>query len=248
MRGATDNAGVSSRRGVKARGMVNRDIAKRIAVITALLGLVVVFILFGLERYFTLAYIKASQVQFATLYADHPFMVIAAYLLIYILLTSLSLPGAALMTLAGGAMFGLLMGVILVSFASTIGATAACVVSRFLLRAWVQEKFGASIKRINEGIGKEGAFYLFSLRLIPVVPFWLINLAMGVTNMKLSTFAFVSQIGMLAGTIVYVNAGAELSKIDSLKGILSFPLIGAFVLLGIFPLAAKRIIRWYRIL
>jgi uncharacterized membrane protein YdjX (TVP38/TMEM64 family) len=167
-------------------------------------------------------------------------------MLIYIVVTGLSLPGAAVMTLAGGALFGLWTGTLIVSFASSIGATLACFVSRFVLRDWVQGKFGDKLSVINEGISKEGAFYLFTLRLIPVFPFFMINLVMGLTKMPLRTFYWVSQLGMLAGTIVYVNAGKELGKIDSLKGILSPGLIASFVLLGIFPIAAKKLISLYK--
>ena len=210
------------------------------------MGVIAVFKVLGLGQYFTLSYVKASQEYFASLYAGHRFMVIAAYMLIYILVTSLSLPGAAIMTLAGGALFGLLLGTVVVSFASTIGATLACFVSRFILRDWVQGKFGDKLKTVNEGIEKEGAFYLFTLRLIPVFPFWLINLVIGLTKMPLRTFYWVSQIGMLAGTIVYVNAGKELSKVDSLSGILSPGLILSFVLLGLFPMATKKLLSLYR--
>ena len=225
---------------------MNRGMFKKLAVVIAIVALAVVFKVFHLDQYLTLSYMKASQEHFAILYAHHRVTVVAVYILIYILVTSLSLPGAAVLTLAGGALFGLATGTIVVSFASTIGATLACAVSRFLLRDWVQGKFGDRIARVNEGVEKEGAFYLFTLRLIPVFPFWLINLAMGVTRMKLITFYWVSQIGMLAGTIVYVNAGKELAKIDSLKGIMSPRLLGSFVLLGVFPLASKKVIAWYR--
>jgi uncharacterized membrane protein YdjX (TVP38/TMEM64 family) len=167
-------------------------------------------------------------------------------MLIYILVTSLSLPGAVVMTLAGGALFGLLTGTVVVSFASTIGATVACFVSRFVLRDWVQGKFGAKLKTVNEGIEKEGAFYLFTLRLIPVFPFWLINLVMGLTKMPLKTFYLTSQVGMFPGTIVYVNAGKELAKVDSLSGILSPGLIFSFVLLGLFPIITKKLLALYR--
>jgi uncharacterized membrane protein YdjX (TVP38/TMEM64 family) len=139
-----------------------------------------------------------------------------------------------------------LTGTLIVSFASTIGATLACFVARFLLRDWVQSKFGDKIVKINEGIGKEGAFYLFTLRLIPVFPFWIINLVMGVTKMPLGTFYWVSQLGMLAGTMVYVNAGKELARIDSLKGILSPGLLVSFTLLGIFPIAVKKLLTLYK--
>jgi uncharacterized membrane protein YdjX (TVP38/TMEM64 family) len=165
---------------------------------------------------------------------------------IYILVTSLSLPGAAIMTLAAGALFGLVVGTIVVSFASTIGATLACFVSRFILRDWIQSKFGDKLRTINEGVEKEGSFYLFTLRLIPIFPFWLINLVMGLTKMPLKTFYWVSQLGMFAGTIVYVNAGKELGKIESLSGILSPMLILSFVLLGLFPLIAKKSIAFYK--
>lgn len=150
------------------------------------------------------------------------------------------------MTLAGGALFGLSVGTIVVSFASSIGATAACVVARFLLRDWVQEKFGHRLAAFNEGIEKEGAFYLFTLRLIPVFPFFMINLVMGLTRMPLFRFYWVSQLGMLPATLVYVNAGRELAKIDSLSGILSPGMIISFALLGLFPLIVRKSLKFYR--
>lgn len=225
---------------------MHKNIAKKIAVIAIVVGLAVIFKILGLGQYFTLSYVKASQGKLAALYADHRLMVIAAYMLVYILVTSLSLPGAAIMTLAGGALFGLLIGTIIVSFASTIGATLACIVSRFVLRDWVQGKFGDKLKEVNEGIEREGSFYLFTLRLIPIFPFWLINLVMGLTKMPLRTFYWVSQVGMLAGTVVYVNAGKELAKINSISGILSPGLILSFVLLGLFPIATKKLLSLYK--
>jgi len=224
---------------------VNKHIAKRIVVLATVVGVIVVFKILGLGQYFTLSYVKASQEKFAALYVDHRLMVIAAYMMIYILVTSLSLPGAAVMTLAGGALFGLWIGTLVVSFASAIGATLACLISRFVLRDWVQRKFGDKLKTVNEGIERGGGFYLFTLRLIPVFPFWLINLVMGLTKMPIRTFYGVSQVGMLAGTIVYVNAGKELAKINSLSGILSPGLILSFVLLGLFPIAAKKLLSLY---
>jgi uncharacterized membrane protein YdjX (TVP38/TMEM64 family) len=226
--------------------VVNKNITKRIVVVTILVGLAVIFKVLGLGQYFTLSYVKASQAKFTVLYAGHRLLVVAAYMAIYILATSLSLPGAAIMTLGGGALFGLLIGTIIVSFASTIGATLACFVSRSVLRDWVQNKFADKLKTVNDGIEEEGAFYLFTLRLIPVFPFWLINLVMGLTNMPLRTFYWVSQAGMLAGTIVYVNAGKELAKIDSLSGILSPGLILSFALLGIFPIATRKLLNLYK--
>jgi len=218
----------------------------KIIIVIVIVGLVAAFKILNLGDYLTLSYIKESRVRFQQMYSEHAIAVIAAYSFIYILVTSLSLPGAAIMTLAGGALFGLVTGTIVVSFASTIGATLACFVSRFILRDWVQGKFGDKLKTVNAGIEKEGAFYLFTLRLIPVFPFWLINLVMGLTKIRLLTYLWVSQIGMLPGTIVYVNAGKELAKIDSLGGILSPGLIISFVILGLFPLIAKKTIRFYK--
>src|ERR1700690_103655 len=226
--------------------MVDKKIAKRIILVTLVVGLAILVKVLGLEQYFTLAYVKASQARLAAVYADHRLMVIAAYMAVYILVTSLSLPGAAIMTLAARAIFGLLTGTIVVSFASTIGATLACFISRFVLRDWVQGRFGNKLKEVNDGIAREGAFYLFTLRLIPVFPFWLINLVMGLTKMPLRTFYLVSQVGMLAGTMVYVNAGKELAKIDSISGILSPGLVLSFVLLGLFPLATKKLLSLYK--
>jgi len=210
--------------------------------IVAGIGLAVaLFIILDLERYLSLDYLKSSREAFAALYANRRLTVIAVYMLIYIAVTALSLPGAVVMTLAGGALFGLLLGTVVISFASTIGATLACFFSRFLLRDWVQRKFGDKLAAINAGIAREGAFYLFSLRLIPVFPFFIINLAMGLTPMGLGTFYWVSQLGMLPGTLVYVNAGKELGKIDSLGGILSPSLLISFAILGLFPLAVKKL-------
>ena len=223
-----------------------KKLFQKILIGVVLLSAVVAFKVFDLGQYLTLAYIKASQEKFALLYAEHPLMVVLGYGAIYILATSLSLPGAAVLTLAGGALLGLWTGVITVSFASSIGATLACIVSRFILRDWVQSKFGDRLKPVNDGIEKEGAFYLFTLRLIPIFPFWLINLLMGLTKMPLRRFYWVSQVGMLPATIVYVNAGKELAKIESLSGILSPGLIISFAALGIFPLAAKKILSLYR--
>lgn len=208
--------------------------------------LVAIFFALDLQQYLSLSYIKESQARFAELYNENPVMVIGGYMAIYILVTALSLPGAVILTLAGGALFGLATGLIIVSFASSIGATLACFVARFVLRDWVQNKFGDKLTTINDGIDKEGAFYLFTLRLIPVFPFFVINLVMGLTKMQLFTFYWVSQVGMLAGTAVFVNAGKELAKIDSLSGILSPGLIGSFVILGLFPLVVKKLVNFIK--
>jgi pyruvate/2-oxoglutarate dehydrogenase complex dihydrolipoamide dehydrogenase (E3) component/uncharacterized membrane protein YdjX (TVP38/TMEM64 family) len=215
---------------------------KKITVFIAIAILILAFFFFDLGRFFSLEYLKQSQAQFAQLYAQNPGAVIGGFFAIYVAVTALSLPGAAIMTLAGGAIFGLVAGTVIVSFASTIGATLAFLAARFLLGQSVQSKFGARMAEINKGVEKDGAFYLFTLRLVPLVPFFVVNLLMGLTKMKTWTFAWVSQLGMLLGTAVYVNAGTELAKIDSLKGILSPSLLGSFVLLGLLPIIGKKIV------
>jgi pyruvate/2-oxoglutarate dehydrogenase complex dihydrolipoamide dehydrogenase (E3) component/uncharacterized membrane protein YdjX (TVP38/TMEM64 family) len=202
----------------------------------------IAFFAFDLGRYFSLDFVKQSQGQIAALYADQPVKISMAYFVIYIAITALSLPGAAIMTLAGGAVFGLLWGTVLVSFASTVGATLAMLVARYILRDSIEAKFGRRLTEVNKGVAREGAFYLFTLRLIPAIPFFALNLLMGLTRMKTLTYFWVSQVGMLAGTVVFVYAGTEIAKIDSLGAILSPGLIGAFVVLGLFPLLAKKIV------
>jgi uncharacterized membrane protein YdjX (TVP38/TMEM64 family) len=220
--------------------------AKKIAILVVIAALIVAVKLLHFDQYLTLSYLKGSLEALKALYRDHALMVIGGYFIIYVLTTSLSLPGAAPLGIAGGALFGFWTATFVVSFASSIGATLACLVSRSLLRDWIQSRFGDKIAKINEGIEKEGAFYLFTLRLIPVFPFWLINLAMGLTKMPLFKFYWVSQIGMLAGTMVFVNAGKELGKLESIKGILSPGLIISFVLIGIFPITVKKLLALYR--
>ena len=201
-----------------------------------------VFVVLDLGRLLSFEALKASQAGFAELHAQQPLTVAAVYFFIYVVATALSFPGAAIITLAGGAIFGLWQGLLIVSFASTVGATLAFLASRFVLRDWVEARFGQRLADINAGVSREGAFYLFSLRLIPVVPFFLINLLMGLTRMKVWTYYLVSQLGMLAGTAVFVNAGTQLAQLDSLRGILSPAILGSFVLLGIFPLVARRVL------
>ncbi|MBW2147963.1 MAG: TVP38/TMEM64 family protein [Deltaproteobacteria bacterium] len=225
---------------------MNPNFLKKMIIVAVVIGLIAAFKILNLDHYLTLSYVKASQERFVSVYAEHRALVIGGYMLIYILVTSLSLPGATVLTLAGGALFGLLIGTLVVSFASTIGATLACFVSRFLLRDWVQGKFGDKLSTVNQGIEKEGAFYLFTMRLIPAFPFFVINLVMGLTKMPFRSFYWVSQLGMLPGTMVYVNAGKELAKIDSLSGILSPGLILSFALLGLFPLIVKKLMAVYK--
>lgn len=201
---------------------------------------VVVFFAFDLGQYLSLDYLKRSQASFASLYAGRPALVIGMFFAVYVAVTALSFPGATVMTLAAGAIFGLAAGTLIVSFASSLGATLAFLAARYVLRDSVQQRFSARLAEIDKGIAKDGAFYLFTLRLVPLVPFFVINLLMGLTRMRAWTFYWVSQLGMLAGTIVYVNAGTQLGRIESLRGILSPGLIGSFVLLGFFPLIAKK--------
>ncbi|WP_305042201.1 FAD-dependent oxidoreductase [Geoalkalibacter sp.] len=213
---------------------------KKILIILAIAILVTLFFVFDLQRFLTLTELKAHQEAFQQFYAANRLLTLGAYFIFYILVTALSLPGAAVMTLAGGALFGFLPALIVVSFASTIGATLAFLVSRFLLRDWVQGKFGKRLKALNAGIEKDGGFYLFTLRLVPIFPFFVINLAMGLTPMRTLTYYWVSQVGMLPGTAVYVNAGTQLGQIETLGGILSPSLLLSFALLGIFPLLARK--------
>jgi dihydrolipoamide dehydrogenase len=207
----------------------------RLALVVVIVALIAAFFVFGLDRYFTFEFFKNRQLEIDSYYRAYPLRAAAAYFAVYVAVTGLSLPGAAVMTLAGGAVFGLLWGTVIVSFASSIGATVAFLASRFLLRDWVQAKFGDKLKPINSGVAKEGAFYLFALRLVPVFPFFLINLAMGLTPIRTWTFYWVSQLGMLAGTIVYVYAGTTLGEFR-----ISIELLLAFTLLGVFPLIAKK--------
>jgi dihydrolipoamide dehydrogenase len=205
-------------------------------------ALVVAFLAFDLGHYFTLDYFKSQQAMIDAYHAAHPVQTAAIFFAIYVAVTALSFPGAAVMTLAAGAIFGLAWGTVIVSFASTLGATLAFLASRFVLRDAIQRRFGDRLAAINAGVARDGPFYLFTLRLVPVFPFFLINLAMGLTPLRTWTFYWVSQVGMLAGTLVYVNAGTEIAKIDSLRGILSPGLLVSFTLLGIFPLVANWIV------
>jgi pyruvate/2-oxoglutarate dehydrogenase complex dihydrolipoamide dehydrogenase (E3) component/uncharacterized membrane protein YdjX (TVP38/TMEM64 family) len=215
---------------------------KKLVVVTLLAVVAGAFFYFDLNTYLTLDGLKASMDTFTSSIEQNPVLSIALFFVLYVAVTALSLPGAAILTLAAGALFGLLQGLVIVSFASSLGATLAFLVARFILRDSVRNKFGEKLKKIDEGIEKQGAFYLFTLRLVPVFPFFLINLLIGLTSLKTWTFYWVSQLGMLAGTIVYVNAGTQLAQIDSLSGILSPGLLFSFVLLGIFPWIAKAIV------
>ncbi len=209
----------------------------KIIVALAVVAAIIAFFAFDLGKYFSLEYFKSQQAAISAYYQANPLQTVAIFFVIYVVAIGLSFPGAALLTLIAGAIFGLLWGSVIVSFASSIGATFAFLVSRFLLRDWVQAKFGSRLKPINDGVAKDGPFYLFALRLVPVFPFFAVNLLMGLTPIKTLTYYWVSQLGMLAGTIVFVYAGTQLGQFK-----LSWQLALALVLLGIFPLVAKKIL------
>jgi pyruvate/2-oxoglutarate dehydrogenase complex dihydrolipoamide dehydrogenase (E3) component/uncharacterized membrane protein YdjX (TVP38/TMEM64 family) len=215
---------------------------KKLVIVLVLVALVVAFFALDLGRFLSLDYVKSRQAEFAALYDQRPLVVIGVYSAIYIVVFALALPVGAVMSLAGGALFGLVAGTVIVSFASSIGAALAFLASRHVLADSVRARFGSRLAEVDKGIERDGPFYLFTLRLIPAIPPAAINLLFGLTKMRTWTFYWVSQLGMLAGTIVYINAGTQLAKIESAMGILSPGLIGSFILLGVFPLVAKKIV------
>jgi pyruvate/2-oxoglutarate dehydrogenase complex dihydrolipoamide dehydrogenase (E3) component/uncharacterized membrane protein YdjX (TVP38/TMEM64 family) len=215
---------------------------KKLIILAVLAALVAAYFVFDLGQYLTLDGIKAVAADVAAFQKDNAVLVIAGFFAAYVVITAASLPGAAIMTLAAGALFGVVTGTIIASFASTIGATLAFLSSRYVLRDQLEARFGERLKAINAGMERDGAFYLFTLRMIPAFPFFVINLVMGLTRIRTLTFALVSQVGMLLGTIVYVNAGTQLAQIDSLSGIASPQVLASFALLGIAPWVAKAII------
>ena len=220
---------------------MNKTIPK-IFFIFVIIVLIVLFKICNLNEYLTLDYFQIQRVQWIDYSKEHHIQSAILFFVAYVVMTAISIPGAVLLTLLAGALFGLFYGVVLVSFASTLGATIAFLSSRFLLRDYVQNKFIKYFEPINQGLAKEGAFYLFTLRLIPAIPFFAINLVMGLTKMKIGLFFVVSQIGMLPATFLYVNAGAQLALIQSTHDILSYRLMGSMVLLGIFPLIVKKVV------
>jgi uncharacterized membrane protein YdjX (TVP38/TMEM64 family) len=213
---------------------------KQALVIAVVVGLVAVFFVADLGRFLTLDYLQSSRERIVVLVDAHPMVSSLVYFAAYVLVTGLSLPGAAIMTLAGGAVFGLLWGTVLVSFASSIGATIAFLVSRTLLHDWVRSRFGSYFATIDRGFEKDGNFYLFSIRMVPAFPFFVVNLLMGLTRIGVGAFYLVSQAGMLAATVVFVYAGTQLAEIRALGDVLSPQLIFALSLLGLFPLLAKK--------
>jgi uncharacterized membrane protein YdjX (TVP38/TMEM64 family) len=215
---------------------------KKAILALVLIGALAAYFVFDLGQYLSLENFKASQTEIVAAKDSNPALYIAGFFLLYVAVTGLSIPGAAIMSLVAGALFGVVIGTLIVSFASTMGATLAFLSSRYLLRDWVQGKFGERLRAVDDGLEKDGAFYLFTLRLIPVFPFFVINLLMGLTRIKTGTFFWVSQIGMLPATIVFVNAGTQISRIESTAGLLSPTLIASFVALAFFPWAAKAIV------
>ncbi len=221
---------------------MNKKILPRLLVVAAVIVIIVLFNRYNLGQYLTLDYIKENQARFNELYSENQFLYLGLFFLAYVVVTAFSLPGAAIMTLLAGALFGLVIGTVMVSFASSMGASIAFLISRFLFKDFFQKKFNNFFEKINAGVEKEGKFYLFTLRLIPAFPFFVINVVMGLTKIDLKSFYWVSQLGMLLGTIIYVNAGSSLANINSLGDILSFEIIISFVLIGIFPILAKKVI------
>ena len=215
---------------------------KKAVLALILIGAIAAYFIFDLGQYLSLENFKASQADIVAAKDANPALYIVGFFLLYVAVTGLSIPGAAIMTLVAGALFGVVVGTLIVSFASTMGATLAFLSSRYLLRDWVQGKFGERLRAVDDGLEKDGAFYLFTLRLIPLFPFFVINLLMGLTRIKTGTFFWVSQIGMLPATIVFVNAGTQISRIESTAGLLSPALIASFVALAFFPWAAKGIV------
>lgn len=209
-------------------------------------ALIAAFFIFDLQQYFSLEYLKQQKSVLAEFYAQNPIVVSILFFLIYVAFTALALPAAAILTLAGGAIFGFWHGLILVSFASTIGATIAFLLTRFLFGEAIEKKFGDKLETINQGIENEGAFYVFGLRLVPLFPFFMVNSLLALTKLKTVTFYWASQLGMLIGTAVFVNAGTQLAQISSTSDILSPKLLLSFVLLGVFPILAKYTLNWLR--
>lgn len=213
----------------------------RILILSSIFILLALFLALDGGRYLRLDFLQAQQTALEAYRVAHPWLSAGAYFAVYVLLTALSVPGAAVLSVLGGAIFGLLWGTLIVSFASTLGATLAFLVARYLLRDWVEQRFAPRLQQVNAGVARDGAYYLFTLRLVPIVPFFIINLALGLTRLRTWTFAWVSQLGMLGATVVYVNAGTQLAKVDSVRGILSLDLLAAFALLGLFPWLARKL-------
>jgi uncharacterized membrane protein YdjX (TVP38/TMEM64 family) len=210
--------------------------------LAAIVALLAAFVALDLGRFLSLEALRDSKSAIDAWRDAHPLLAPAAFFGVYVAATALSVPGALVLTLAGGAIFGLLWGVLLVSFASSLGATLAFLASRFLLRDAIQSRYGEKLRVINDGVRRDGAFYLFTLRLIPAIPFFVVNVVMALTPLPARTFYWVSQLGMLPATVIFVNAGTELAKIARPSDILSPLLLGSLVLIGLFPLIARKVV------
>jgi len=219
---------------------------KKIIFLSLVLLVFGLFFYFDVGSFLSFSYLKSKQLAFNEFKNKNYFLTALIFIVVYTISTAASLPGAALLTLLSGALFGLFVGTLFVSFSSTMGATLAFLSSRFLFRKSVKSSFPKAYNRINEGIDKEGGLYLFSVRLIPIFPFFVVNLLMGLTNIKTFTYMWVSALGMLPGTIAYVNAGTQISQLKSTKGILSLELIGAFAIIGLLPLVSKKIVEFLK--
>ncbi|MFU8817421.1 MAG: TVP38/TMEM64 family protein [Pseudomonadales bacterium] len=229
-----------------AKGSTRRQLWGRLALLGLVLALVGGYFLFDLGRYLDLGYLKQAHGSMVQLVNAHPLVSTLVFFVGYVAVTALSLPGAAVMTLAAGAIFGLAWGLVVVSFASSVGATLAMLISRRLLGDIVQRKFAPQLASVNRGLQQDGGFYLFSVRMVPLFPFFVINVVMGLTPIATWTFYWVSQVGMLPGTLVYVFAGTQLATIEQMSDILSPGLIVALSLLGLFPLLARKAVGWLR--
>ena len=203
-------------------------------------------LIFDLDQFLSFENIKKSQNSLQSLINENYLFYYVIFFIVYIVITTFALPFAAIKTIIAGALFGLIPGVLLTSFASSIGSTLCFLMSRFVLRNYVENKYRKYVEKVNSGIIKDGIFYLFFLRLSPIFPFFIINLIFGLTKMKAITFYIVSQIGMLIGTVVFVNAGVQLAKINSISDILSFEIIIAFMLIGLVPFIIKKIIQRFK--
>lgn len=223
-----------------------RGVAPRLAVAALMVLAVAAFFALDLDERLTLVTLKASLSALRGEVAGSPVTAAAAFFGLYVAATGLGVPGAVVLTLAGGALFGFWRGLALVSFASTIGATLSCLAARYVLRGWVQAHFGARLAGVNAGVEREGAFYLFTMRMIPALPYFVINLVMGLTPMPARTFAWVSQLGMLPATSVFVFAGTSLAQVESPADVLSPGLLAALTFMGLLPIAARRLIAWLR--
>lgn len=218
----------------------------KIGLLILIMLAIIAFFFYDIQQYATLDYIKAKQQNIFEYYKQNVFFVLVLFIFLYILVTALSLPVATFLTLLGGALFGFSTGLIIVSFASTIGATLAFLMARFLAQNYVQKNYKKQLSKINKKFKSEGAFYLFALRLVPVFPFFIINVVMGLMTIKTWTFYWVSQLGMLPGTIVYVYAGTQLAQIETFSDITTPSMLIAFALLGLFPLIAKKFVQFMR--